>query len=204
MNWNNIAREGGVKLDSGKKPEDLLRRIVEISTDEGDIVMDFFGGSGTTAAVAHKLGRKYITVDQMDYIDELIVTRLRNVIEGDATGISKFIDWTGGGSFVYCELGDNSQKLIDKIKKCKESELQSIYIELQNSDFISYRVDINELINSARQFEELNEDDKRKLLISIIDKNTLYINYADINDLDYGINENTKAFNDSFYMKGEQ
>lgn len=204
MNWNNIAREGGVKLDSGKKPEDLLRRIVEISTEENDIVMDFFGGSGTTAAVAHKLGRKYITVDQMDYIEELIVTRLRNVIEGDSTGISKFIDWNGGGSFVYCELADNSQKLVDKIKNCEESELQSIYTELQNSDFISYRVDINELINSATQFEELSEDDKRKLLISIIDKNTLYINYADINDSDYGIDENTKAFNDSFYMKGEQ
>lgn len=75
---------------------------------------------------------------------------------------------------------------------------------IQNSEFISYRVDINALINSATQFEELSEDDKRRLLISIIDKNTLYINYADINDSDYGIDENTKAFNDSFYMKGEQ
>lgn len=140
----------------------------------------------------------------MDYIEELIVTRLRNVIEGDSTGISKFIDWNGGGSFVYCELADNSQKLIDRIKNCEESELQSIYTELQNSDFISYRVDINELTNSATQFEELSEDDKRKLLISIIDKNTLYVNYADINDSDYDIDDNTKAFNDSFYMKGEQ
>lgn len=203
MNWNNVAREGGVKLDNGKKPEDLLRRIIELSTNENDIVMDFFGGSGTTAAVAHKLGRRYITVDQMDYTKELIVERLKNVISGDSTGISKFIDWKGGGSFVFCELADNSQKLIEEIKICEVSKLINIYEELENSDFVSYRVDINEMVNNEIQFDELSEDDQRRLLISIIDKNTLYINYADINDAEYEIDENTKAFNDSFYKKGE-
>ncbi len=204
MNWNNIAREGNVKLDNGKKPEDLLRRIIEISTDKNDIVMDFFGGSGTTAATAHKLGRKYITVDQMDYTEELIVTRLKNVIDGDQSGISKAIDWQGGGSFVYCELANNSQLIIDEIKNCKESRLMEIYKELEDSDFISYRVDIDQFKQEISQFRELNEDDKRRLLISVIDKNTLYINYADIDDLEYKIDNNTKAFNDSFYLKGEQ
>ena len=142
--------------------------------------------------------------EQLDKHMELAKTRLQNVINGDPSGISADEEWTGGGSYVYCELADNSHAIIDRIKNCEESELQGIYTELQNSEFISYRVDINALINSATQFNELSEDDKRKLLISIIDKNTLYVNYADINDSDYGINENTKAFNDSFYMKGEQ
>lgn len=200
----NLTKEGQVQLPNGKKPESLVNAVLSCCMKPGDICLDAYLGSGTTAAVAHKKGLQYIGLEQLDKHMELAKTRLQNVINGDPSGISADEEWTGGGSYVYCELADNSHAIIDRIKNCEESELQGIYTELQNSEFISYRVDINALINSATQFNGLSEDDKRKLLISIIDKNTLYVNYADINDSDYGINENTKAFNDSFYMKGEQ
>ena len=170
---------------------------------KGDIVLDAYLGSGTTAAAAHKKGFQYIGLEQLDRHIELTKTRLRNVIAGDPSGISAEEGWKGGGSYIYCELADNSQKLITKIQNCEESELQSVYTELQDSDFISYQADVDALKNHAHEFENLGEGDKRKFLISIIDKNILYINYEDMNDADYGIDEKTKAFNDSFYRRGE-
>ncbi|MGJ0371291.1 site-specific DNA-methyltransferase [Aliarcobacter cryaerophilus] len=88
----------------GQKPEDLLKRILLISTDENDLVMDFHLGSGTTCAVAHKMGRRYIGIEQMDYIEDIAVERLKKVIDGEQGGISKALNWKGGGDFVYAEL----------------------------------------------------------------------------------------------------
>lgn len=78
---------------SGQKPEKLLRRIIEMGSDEGDIVLDFHLGSGTTASVAHKLNRRYIGVEQMEYINQFSVSRLIDVIQGSQLGISKEVDW---------------------------------------------------------------------------------------------------------------
>lgn len=75
MNWNNVNKEGGVSLPQGQKPEELIKRILDLTTDEGDIVLDFFAGTGTMAAVAAKMNRQYITIEQMDYIEELTVKR---------------------------------------------------------------------------------------------------------------------------------
>ena len=102
--YGNIRHEGGVALNSGKKPEKLLKMLLDYTTREGDIILDFFGGSGSTAATAHKMKRQYISIEQMDYIEDKIVTRLNNVIRGDSTGVSKDVNWQGGGSFVYAEL----------------------------------------------------------------------------------------------------
>ena len=86
------------------KPEALLQRIIEISTNENDLVLDFFAGSGTTLAVAHKMKRRYIGIEQMDYIESITKERLKKVIEGEQGGVSKAVGWSGGGSFVYAEL----------------------------------------------------------------------------------------------------
>ncbi len=104
ISWAGIAKEGNVKLKNGKKPEKLIQRIIELSTEEGDIVLDYHLGSGTTAAVAHKMTRRYIGIEQMDYIETISVERLKKVIEGEQGGISKAVGWSGGGSFVYAEL----------------------------------------------------------------------------------------------------
>lgn len=102
---NNLHKEGGVKFPKGKKPESLIKRVIELSTEVGDIVLDSFAGSGTTAAVAHKMNRKWITVELGEQCDTHILPRLKAVIDGsDQDGISKAVNWQGGGGFRYYKL----------------------------------------------------------------------------------------------------
>ena len=107
-----IAREGGVSFPNGKKPEKLLHRIIMMTTRPGDWVLDFHAGSGTTAAVAHKMGRRYIVCEQEDETYDLCLQRLHNVIAGDTTGISRQVGWRGGGSFVSCELASTGHDYV--------------------------------------------------------------------------------------------
>ena len=93
------------------KPESLIKKIIEISTQPGDIVLDYHLGSGTTAAVAHKMGRQYIGIEQMDYIEDIAVERMKKVIEGEQGGISKAVEWKGGGEFKHIELETFEEKL---------------------------------------------------------------------------------------------
>lgn len=198
-----LANEGGVKLKRGKKPEQLLKRIISISTEEKDIVLDFFLGSGTTAAVAHKMNRRYIGIEQLDYGNNDSVTRLENVITGDRSGVSNTVGWQGGGSFVYCELAKLNQNFVDEIEAAKdECALKEIYGRIVRSGFISYKVDPAVVDEAADDFDELSLDDKKRFLMEILDKNLLYVNYCDIDDEEFGISEEDKAFTRSFYREG--
>lgn len=106
-----IANEGGVNFSRGKKPEQLLKRIIDISTNPGDLVLDSFGGSGTTGAVAHKMGRRWIMIELGEHCQTHIVPRLKRVIDGeDQGGISKTVGWLGGGGFRYCTLAPSLLK----------------------------------------------------------------------------------------------
>ena len=106
----------------GQKPEGLLKRIIELSTDENDIILDYHLGTGTTCAVAHKMKRRYIGIEQMEYIEEHVVERLKKVIEGEQIGVSKKLNWQGGGSFIYCELMKWNETFIDNINKAKTKD----------------------------------------------------------------------------------
>lgn len=100
-----LANEGGVDFPRSKKPEQLIRRILEIATNEGDLVLDSFLGSGTTAAVAHKMGRKYIGVEMGGHAYSHTKVRLDGVIAGiDKVGITKNVNWQGGGGYRFYEL----------------------------------------------------------------------------------------------------
>ena len=182
-----------------QKPEKLIERIINASTNEGDIVLDFQAGSGTTAATAHKLGRHWITVEQMDYIESITKERLIKVINGEQGGISKSVNWHGGGSFVYCELKELNHKYIDEIQVADDNKLNDLYKEITNSEFISYKADINKLKESEQDFKELSTEDKRSFLIQVLDKNLLYVNYCDMEDEDLAVTEEEKAFARSFY-----
>lgn len=199
QSYNVVNSEGEVEFRNGKKPEDLISFLMDIFTQENDFVIDAFMGSGTTGVVALKKNRKFIGIEQMDYINDITINRLINTINGDKTGISEEENWKGGGSFIYSELANNSEEFIEKIKKSSESELLNLFEQLKESDFVSYRLDINELEKEKDGFLALSEDEKRKLLINIIDKNTLYINYSEINDNSYNISDDIKQFNNSFY-----
>ena len=102
---NNLTKEGDVLFPQGKKPEALIKKVLELATNPGDIVLDSFAGSGTTGAVAHKMGRRWIMVELGEHCDTHIVPRLRRVVDGsDEGGISRAVGWKGGGGFRYFEL----------------------------------------------------------------------------------------------------
>ena len=102
---NNLHNEGGVAFPKGKKPEALIKRIIELFSEAGDLVLDSFLGSGTTAAVAHKMGRRYIGIEMGEHAVTHCVPRLNRVIEGEQGGISKSVGWQGGGGFRFYRLG---------------------------------------------------------------------------------------------------
>src|SRR5699024_8672917 len=100
----------------------LMRDIIEMLTDKDDLIMDYHLGSATTASTSIKLGRKFIGIEQMDYINTVSVPRLQKVIEGEKGGISKDVNWQGGGSFVYAELMEKNKGFIDAIRKDRKSK----------------------------------------------------------------------------------
>lgn len=191
----------GSNVFTNPKPEDLLKRIIELSTDENDIVLDYYMGSATTQSVAMKMRRRFIGIEQMDYINTVSIEKLKKVMNGEdsETKIAKAENWTGGGSFVYCELKELNQKFVDKIKVADDKRLNELYKTIINSEFISYKAEINKLKDSEQEFEQLSIDDKKKFLIEVLDKNMLYVNYCDIDDNDFEITEQEKAFTKSFY-----
>jgi len=200
FNLNNLSKEGRVELENGKKPEALLYRIISMSTNKGDIVLDFFMGTGTTCAVAHKMGREYIGIEQLDYGENSAVQRLNNVINGDQTGISKAVGWQGSGDFVYMEPMKLNEDYIEKIQDAKDCEsLLSIWDEMKLNGFLSYRVDPKLFDENIEEFKALSLGEQKRLLIETVDKNYLYVNYSEIDDEMYGVRDEDKQLNKKFY-----
>jgi len=214
ISWAGIASEGGVKLKNGKKPEKLIKQIIELSTNPMDIVLDYHLGSGTTAAVSHKMGRQYIGIEQMDYGDNDSVIRLQNVvgknvtndmfekIDSDQTGISKALNWKGGGSFVYCELAKANQELAERILASEnKDELGRIWEQMQETGFLSWKVNPKQIDENAEDFAALSVEDTQKFLLEALDKNLLYIPYSEIDNQEFVISEDDKRLNAQFYGK---
>lgn len=200
ISWAGIAKEGGVSLKNGKKPEKLIKQILELSTDPGDLVLDYHLGSGTTAAVALKMGRRFIGIEQLDYGKNDSSIRLQHVIDGDSTGISKTINWQGGGSFCYCELAKANASYIDEIEASNSNEkLNSIWERMKDSSLLSYKVKPSEIGPSSKEFNDLSLDDKKRFLIACLDKNMLYVPYSDIESAEYGISDEEVRLNKLFY-----
>lgn len=188
---------------NSRKPEKLLERIIKASSNENDIVLDFFAGSGTTLAVAHKMNRKYIGIEQMDNQIEIITNRLVEVINGEDKGISKSINWNGGGSFIYCELKENAMELIKKISNADNNNIDALKDKIYSDERIISYISQTELNSGNDEFKNLSLNEKREALIQIVDKNKLYINYSDIDDCNYKISNIEKNFTKSFY-RGEE
>lgn len=206
--WLNIALNdlsnegGGVDLDNGKKPEALLKRIIEATTNEGDIVLDYFMGTATTQATALKLKRRFIGIEQMDYILDKSVQRLINTISGEKRGISKNINWQGGGSFVYVELMEKNRGFLKAIRDAEtQTELHKVFDFMLKEAEIDFRVDLEAIKDSLH---ELTFEDQKKTLIKIIDKNQLYYNYSEIDDENVRdlISDSDYELNKNFYDEG--
>jgi adenine-specific DNA-methyltransferase len=183
-----------------QKPEKLIQRIVEMASDEKDLILDFNIGTGTTCAVAHKMKRRYIGIEQLDYGKIDSKNRLIKVIKGDENGISKLVNWKGGGSFISCELKQWNEAYISRIRKAKATkELIEIWKEMQSKAFISYKIDPKKYNDSISDFKDLSLEDQKKFLIETLDKNQLYVNYSEIDDKDYKVPEADKKLNRMFY-----
>ncbi len=207
--WQGISKEGNITMKNAKKPEILLKHLIEMSTDEGDYVMDFFLGSGTTAAVAHKMNRNYIGIEQLNYGEESAVERLKNVINGDTTGISKDkdIDWQGGGSFIYCELAEWNEKAKELILETKSiEELKELFEVLTDKYFLDYNLNVNNFINKTineKEFIDLTLEEQKEIFLNMLDLNQLYINQTEMKDKKFGLSEEDISLTEEFYKGGE-
>lgn len=124
-----LANEGGVDFPRSKKPEQLIRRILSIATNPGDYVLDSFLGSGTTCAVAQKMGRNWIGIECGDHAYTHCKPRLDSVIAGvDSTGITKTVDWAGGGGYKFYELAPSLVK--------KDQYGNPIFSDMYNADML--------------------------------------------------------------------
>lgn len=223
-----VALFGNKKFDYPKN-EPLLQRIIEYSTTEDDIVLDFFLGSGTTAAVAHKMNRQYIGIEQMDYIETVAVERLKKVIgkkvaikkgdvfqqelalvserneeyfklDYDQGGISKTVNWQGGGSFIYLELKKYNETFIEQIASASSTtQLLEIWEQMKAKSFLNYNVDIKKHDEHLEEFKALSLAEQKQHLCELLDKNQLYVNLSSLNDADFACTEEEKHLNHDFY-----
>ncbi|WP_441733409.1 DNA methyltransferase [Helicobacter pylori] len=188
----------GNKVFNNPKPEALISRILEVSTNENDLVLDFFAGSGTTCAVAHKMKRRYIGIEQMDYIETITKERLKKVIEGEQGGISKKCDFKGGGSFVYAELKEVNLEVKKQILNAKsKSECLKIFDDL-NERFLK-RADCKIDGIHSEEFQNLDLNEQKRICCALLDSNEDYLNLGDIDEDAWGIDEITKKYNEIFY-----
>lgn len=196
--WQGISNEGQIILKNGKKPEALISRILEIATNENDLVLDFFAGSGTTCAVAHKMKRRWIGIEQMDYIETITKERLKKVIEGEQGGISKKCGFKGGGSFVYAELKEVNLEIKKQILNANsKSQCLKIFNDL-NERFLK-RTDckIDEI--DSEEFHNLDLNEQKRIYCALFDSNEDYLNLGDIDEDAWGIDGITKKYNEIFY-----
>lgn len=199
-----LDNEGVVKLSNGKKPEALLKRLIKMFSNEGDIVLDAFAGSGTTAAVSLKLNRRFITMEQLNSHVKLAKRRLSEVVIGEQGGISKDVNWHGGGSFVYAELMEKNIGYLKDLEKATTiDELNSIYQRMKQGADYDFRIDLSKYENDPER-KSMSLEDQKELLIKMLNKNQLYFNEDNIDDADVRdlISDSDYQFNKSFYGKG--
>ena len=201
------------------KPERLLQKIIEIGSNTGELIVDFFAGSATTAAVAQKMNRQWITIEQMDYVETIPIERLRKVIgkkvsvegdlleeiEHDTGGISESVNWQGGGDFIYCELMQYNEAYMDKIQAAESpEELVALWEDIAVNSFLNYYVNPETPEDAVEDFKALSNtenglDKQKKFVAELLDKNQLYVHLSEIDDEDFSVSREDKLLNKLFY-----
>lgn len=183
------------------KPEKVIQKVLQISSRPNDIVIDFFGGSGTTGAVAHKMKRQYIICEQMDYINTFTVPRAKLVIGGEDGGISKDEKWVSGGEFVYLELKKYNQNFVEQIEAAKDTKaVLEIWSAMKSKSFLNYNVDLQKQEAHIEEFKALTLAEQKQHLVELLDKNQLYVNLSSLNDKDFAVSAEEKKVTQDFYQ----
>ena len=192
-----------IKIDfNTRKPEHLMERILLASSNPWDIVLDYHLWSWTTCAVAHKMWRQYIWVEQMDYIETISVERLKSVIDWEDSWISKSQNWKWWWEFIYCELKKYNQEFIEQIETAKTTdELLKIRESMKEKAYFKYNFDMQKFEENMDYFKNWTNslDEQKELLVEILNKNQLYVNLSDIDDENFEISDDDKKLNSEFY-----
>jgi len=179
------------------KPVGLIKTLIRsvMMFEKEGIVLDFFAGSGTTAQAVSELNkedggnRQFILCEQLNYVDTVTIPRVKKVIKK-----------LGGGDFVYLELMKWNENFVEKILAAKtKEELKKLWEKMKEKAFLSYKVDVKTVDEHAKDFDDLSIEDQKKFLLECLDKNHLYVNYSEIDDEEYGVNEEDKELNREFY-----
>lgn len=176
----------------------LMKDVISITTSKNDIILDFFGGSGTTAQAVLELNaqdggnRKFILCEQMDYVENVTVERIKKVIK-----LKKLKD-----SFIFAEIYKLNQRYVDQILNTNSNEeIQNIIDDIKESAFLDFKINIDKITNKNSGFASLTLEEKKSVLIQVLDANQLYLSFSEMDDEQYGIPEPVKQFNHSFYNK---
>lgn len=192
-------------FSGGQKPEALIKRILEMCSDEGDIILDYHLGTGTTAVTAHKMKRQYIGIEQLDYIQDFTINRMTETIKGDIKGISKEVNWKGGGEFIYFELAKWNEKAKEEIQNAKDlSSLVKLFDTLYERYFLNYNVkikDFKEKVLKEEEFKKLGLVQQKKMFLTMLDLNQMYVNESEIADKRYAISTEDQKLTKAFYSK---
>ena len=190
-------------LFSSPKPESLIKSIIELSTKAKDIILDFHLGSGTTAAVAHKMGRQYIGIEQMEYIESIACKRLKKVLNGEQGGVSKSVNWQGGGDFIYLELAKWNEQAKEQIEDCNSlEELKKFFMTLYKKYFLNYNVNIKnfqEKIMQEENFKKLSLEKHKEMFLEMLDLNQMYVQKTEMGDKKFGISKEYQGLTNKFY-----
>lgn len=186
--WSDIAVAARIPVDGKKrtgytteKPVKLLERIIKMSSNPGDIVLDFFAGSGTTPYAAANLGRQFIAIEQLGGAYRLMTERLAGV-----------------ASFVTCELCETAADFCRQVRRATSDELPELFNTLRTAKFLDYHVQPESLLLS--EFQKLDLDSQKTLLQDLVDRNSYYINYGDMADPENHISANDQKLNQIFYV----
>ena len=185
------------------KSEFFIKFLMEIVTKENDLILDFTLGSATTTAVSHKLKRQYIGIEQDLEFEEKGVQRMNKAVQGIEGGISKEVNWKGGGDFIYFELAEYNEEAKNKINACKSyKELKKLFTELTEYYFLNYNVSVkqfNDQLLDDKDFQELPLEEQKTLFKALLDNNQLYIPYKEQEDSKYNISKEDQELTNEFY-----
>ena len=179
------------------KPEELMKQIISVASKEGDYVMDFFSGSGTTAATALKMNRRFIAVEQIDEQLQLSKKRLNSVVKNeDKGGISKEVDWKGGSGFIYTELASKKENLIDQINAATTIDELTQIAKLIGDDDYQLNIDINKV---WQNLDQVTVNDVKNAMVDILEPAQLYVSALNADDPEEHISEKDRIFTKAFY-----
>lgn len=189
-NWWKMAVAARIRVDGKKrsgylteKPYKLIERFIKAHTNENDIILDFFAGSGTTGFVSNYLKRQFILIEQLDDTHSIIKNRFEGI------------------NYIFLELKKYNQTFIDKIEEAQDSDnLLTIWEEMKEKSFLNYNIDIKRQEDHLEEFKTLSLENQKRHLCELLDKNQLYVNLSSLNDENFKCTPEEKNVTKDFYQ----